>query len=178
MTSFSSSPLIRSIIRVNQAGELGAKCIYEGQLSQKIGKEEKKIIERMYIQEKNHLSLFNELALKYNVRPTLLTPIWKKLGFSLGAFSAFCGKNAIMACTAIIEEVIEKHYNEQLHKLRSIGENYALELQDLIAKCQKDEIQHKETALKHQAEEMRGYFIFKHTLKIGIQLAIALSKRI
>ena len=51
------------------------------------------------------------------VRPTALQPLWNVAGFALGAATALMGPRAAMAATAAIEDVIEKHYAQQLEEL-------------------------------------------------------------
>ena len=178
MTLTPPTPLIKSMIRVNQAGEYGAKRIYEGQLSGSLSSEDKDLIQEMLIQEEEHLLLFNQLAEKYDIPPTKLTPLWHAAGFGLGVVSSLLGKRAMMACTVAVEEVIDEHYQDQLYKLRSIREDYEPELQTLIEKCHKDELAHRDTGIEHHAQEMIGYPIFKSLLKTGVRVAIALSKRV
>jgi ubiquinone biosynthesis monooxygenase Coq7 len=39
-------------------------------------------------------------------------PFWTAAGYTLGFATALLGKNAAMACTEAVEEVIQEHYNE------------------------------------------------------------------
>src|SRR6185437_14105899 len=80
-----------SMIRVDHAGEYGARKIYEGQLS--ILKNHKEI-EHMYKQEQAHLEFFEKELLKRKVRPTAFMPLWSKGAFILGKVSAFLGEKA------------------------------------------------------------------------------------
>lgn len=178
MASSQITPLIESMIRVNQAGEYGAKRIYEGQLSLDLPEEEKRLIEEMKAHEEEHLLLFNRLSEHYSITPTKLTPLWDIAGFGLGTLSALLGKRAMMACTVAVEEVIDDHYQAQLKKLQSIREDYEPELQALIKKCHQEELVHRDIGLAHQAEEMFGFTFFKSALKIGVRVAIEISKRI
>ena len=66
----------------------------------------------MWDQEKKHLSTFDLIVRQHRVRPTLLYPLWKLAGFSLGASTALLGKESAMACTEAVETVIGEHYNE------------------------------------------------------------------
>jgi 3-demethoxyubiquinol 3-hydroxylase len=68
----------------------------------------------MWDQEKHHLKEFEKLIPKYRVRPTLLLPLWDIAGFALGAGTALLGKEAAMACTVAVEDVISDHYNRFL----------------------------------------------------------------
>ena len=65
----------------------------------------------MWEQEKAHLKEFEKLIPKYRVRPTILLPFWNIAGFALGAGTALLGKEAAMACTVAVEDVISDHYN-------------------------------------------------------------------
>lgn len=43
------------------------------------------VIKEMWEQEKHHKAKFEELIVKYRVRPTALMPFWNIAGFALGA---------------------------------------------------------------------------------------------
>lgn len=66
----------------------------------------------MWDQEKKHLAVMDKLQVQHNVRPTVLSEVAKVAGFSLGAVTAFMGKEAAMACTEAVETVIGEHYDE------------------------------------------------------------------
>ena len=51
------------------------------------------------------------------VRPSALLPFWNIAGFALGAGTALLGKEAAMACTVAVEDVIGDHYNSQIRQL-------------------------------------------------------------
>ena len=77
---------IASMIRVNQAGEYGAKRIYAGQLAIMGDRADVSgSIAHMAEQEERHLSEFNAMVADRGVRPTALQPIWDVAGFALGA---------------------------------------------------------------------------------------------
>ena len=61
--------LVNEMIRVNQAGEFGAKKIYEGQLAV-LPKDN--TIKKMALQENKHLEEFNKLIIKKRIRPTTM----------------------------------------------------------------------------------------------------------
>jgi ubiquinone biosynthesis monooxygenase Coq7 len=162
------------MIRVDHAGEYGAARIYEGQLAVLGGKPAAKTIKRMAEQEKRHLAAFDKLVLERRVRPTALTPLWHIAGFALGAATALLGERAAMACTVAVEEVIDDHYRRQLDDLGD--EDPALSA--AIAEFRADEIEHRDTALKHGAEATPGYPVLTTAIKTGSRLAIWLSTRI
>ena len=79
-----------------------------------------------------------------------------------------------MACTAAVEEVIDTHYEKQLHRLGN--QNPAL--RKIIKKFQKEEQEHRDLALKEGAEDAPAYPLLSHTIKAASRLAIWLSERI
>jgi 3-demethoxyubiquinol 3-hydroxylase len=114
---------IKPMIRVDQAGEIGANFIYMGQIAV-LGKDKnlRPILQEMWDQEKVHLARFDELIAQHRVRPTLLRPLWEIAGFAVGAGTALMGKEAAMACTEAVETVIGDHYNDQLRKLVQLND--------------------------------------------------------
>ena len=95
---------IDRMIRVNQAGEFGAKRIYAGQLAVMGDRTPAaRSIAHMAEQEERHLSAFDKMMAERGVRPTALYPIWNAAGFALGAVSAAISPEAAMACTVAID---------------------------------------------------------------------------
>ena len=164
-----------AMLRVNQAGEYGASRIYAGQLAV-IGRSSPAAhqIARMAAQEQRHLDRFNELMAERRVRPTALQPLWSIAGFALGAATALISEKAAMACTDAVETEIDRHYSEQLAEL---GEDDP-ELAADIAEFQAEELEHRETAREHGAQEAIAYPVLTAAIRASCRLAIELSKRI
>ena len=167
--------LIEEIIRVDHAGEFGATKIYDGQIAV-FGKETKigKTIKHMADQEQEHIETFQKLIVKNRVRPTALLPVWNIAGYLLGASTALMGEKAAMACTVAAEKVIGEHYKEQQNLL----EDDEKELKKTIAKFEKDELEHHDIGLEHDAENAIGYKAMTKVIEIGCKTAIAISKKI
>jgi len=167
--------ILDQIIRVDHAGEYGATRIYDGQIAI-FGKESKigKTIQHMADQEQEHIEKFNELIIEKRVRPTALLPLWNVAGFALGAGTALMGEKAAMACTVAVEKVIGDHYREQQNLL----EDDEKELKKTIAKFEKDELEHHDIGLEHDAESAPGYKIMTKVIELGCKTAIAISKKI
>ena len=166
--------LIARMIRVDHAGEYGAKRIYDGQLAVLGRSAAAPAIRAMAEAEQAHLDTFDELLVERRVRPTALAPVWHVAGFALGAASALLGERAAMACTVAVEEVIEEHYVDQARKL---GDDEAA-LRRTLEEFGADEAGHRETALAHEAEQAPGYEALSAAVKGGTRLAIWLSERI
>lgn len=165
---------IASMLRVNLAGEYGAKRIYEGQLAVLKNTASGPLIEHMKEQELGHLKAFEELVVKNRVRPTLLQPLWHVAGYALGAGTALLGEKTAMACTAAIEEVIDEHYERQLNRL---GADHP-DLSQLIQTCQEEEREHRDIALDEGARDAIGYPVLTRAIKGASRLAIWLSERV
>jgi ubiquinone biosynthesis monooxygenase Coq7 len=166
--------LIERMLRVDHAGEYGAVRIYEGQLAVLGKSAEAATIRGMAAKEKEHLAAFNDLVADRHVRPTALLPLWHVAGFALGAATAFLGERAAMACTAAVEEVIDRHYADQAARL---GDDEG-PLRATLKRYREDELEHRDTALGHGAEQAPAYELLTGAIKAGSRLAIWLSTRI
>ena len=167
--------ILEEVIRVDHAGEYGATRIYDGQIAI-FGKNSKigKTIQHMADQEQEHIEKFNDLILEHRVRPTALLPLWNIAGFTLGAATALMGEKAAMACTVAVEKVIGEHYRKQQNLL----EDDHKELKRTISKFEKDELEHHDIGIKHDAENVLGYNLMTKIISVGCKAAIAISKKI
>ena len=164
-----------TMLRVDQAGEYGATRIYAGQLAV-MGNRARHAadIAAMAEQEAGHRARFDALMAARGVRPTALQPVWNVAGFALGATTALLGPEAAMACTAAIEEEIERHYSQQLDTLGSSDP----ELSNMIEEFRSDEREHRATALAAGAERAPAFPLLSGAIRLGCRLAIRLSERI
>jgi ubiquinone biosynthesis monooxygenase Coq7 len=168
-------PDVASMLRVDQAGEYGATRIYAGQLAV-LGDQSPgaRLIARMAAQEQRHLKHFDDLLAERGVRPTLLQPFWRVAGHMLGATTALISPQAAMACTAAVEDEIDRHYGEQLAALGPEEPDLAA----TITQFQADEREHRDTAIEAGAEDSFGYPLLYSAIRAGCRVAIELSKRI
>ncbi len=162
------------MIRVNHAGEYGAKRIYQGQLAV-LGKSPcGETIRHMAAQEEKHLDTFSKMIVERRVRPTALLPLWHMLGYALGAGTALLGEKAAMACTVAVEEVIDEHYASQ----EEILGNQEKDLKRTIIQFRKEELEHRDIGLAHDAAHAPAYPLLTAFIKTGSRAAIWLSKRV
>lgn len=163
------------MLRVDQAGEYGATRIYAGQLAVMGDRAAHAgTVATMAAQEAEHQSKFDALIAARGVRPTALQPLWSVAGFALGAATALIGPEAAMACTAAIEEEIEKHYTAQLDEL---GDGDP-ELGAMIREFRDDEREHHAAAIAAGAERAPAYPLLSGAIRLGCRMAIRLSERI
>ena len=173
-----SKTKIEEFIRVDHAGERGAVKIYEGQLLalNTIVKDEnlKKIIEEMKIHEKEHCNFFESEIKKRKIKPTKFLPLWDLLGVGLGFGSTLLGKKAAMLCTASVEEVIDKHY---LNQIKQLGPEEK-ELKKKMIKFREDELHHKDIAYEKGASKKGLYSLMDKIIKTGSKIAINISEKV
>ncbi len=165
---------IARMIRVDHAGEYGAKRIYAGQLAVLGQGEHGDTLRHMQEQEQVHLDTFAELIARRRVRPTVLLPIWHLAGFALGAATAAMGTRAAMACTVAVEEAIDEHYQAQVAELG----NAEPALVATIEKFRAEELEHRDIGLANDAELTPGYTVLRAAIKLGCKVAIGLSERV
>lgn len=192
------------VIRVDQAGELGANYIYMGQYGVLAAKYPhlKPVLRHMWDQEVHHHDTFNRLQTQRRVRPSLLTPLWKVGAIAIGAGTALIGKEAAMACTVAVETVIGGHYNQQLRVLmnqynvdvydKKTGEKISPEnlseliktspelrkMTETISTFRNDELEHLDTAVEHDAEKAVPYMLLTETIKLVCRGAIWTAERV
>ena len=173
-----SNRKVEEFIRVDHAGERGAIKIYEGQLLalNTVVKDDnlKKIIEKMKIHELEHCQFFESEIKKRNIKPTKFLPLWDLLGVGLGFGTTLLGKKAAMLCTASVEEVIDKHYLDQINQLGPEEK----ELKKKITKFREDELHHKDIAYEEGASKKGVYLILDKIIKTGSKIAINISEKV
>ena len=128
----------------------------------------------MQVHEKEHSDYFEKEIKRRDIRPTKFLPLWDLLGIGLGFGSTLMGKKAAMLCTASVEEVIDKHYQNQINQLKDDEK----ELKSKIIKFRKDEIHHKDIAYEEGATKDGIYSIMDKIIKTGSKIAIGISEKI
>jgi ubiquinone biosynthesis monooxygenase Coq7 len=174
MTSTTPRDYLERVIRVDHAGEYGAKRIYQGQLAVLRGTKHEPTIRHMQEQEQVHLDTFSRLIAERRVRPTALLPIWHVAGFALGAATAALGARAAMACTVAVEEAIDEHYQAQE---ATLGEDEAALKAD-IARFRAEELEHRDIGLENEAELAPAYRLLSAAIKLGCKVAIRVAERV
>ena len=89
-------------------------------------------------------------------------------------------RNASMACTAAVEQEIDRHYTAQLDRLaqdRATGDADP-ELEGMIERFRDDEREHHDAAIAAGAERAPAYPLLHAAIRFGCRAAIRLSERI
>ena len=92
----------------------------------------------------------------------------------MGFGSTLLGKKAAMLCTASVEEVIDKHYLDQINQLGPEEK----ELKKKITKFRQDELHHKDIAYEKGASKDGLYSLMDKIIKTGSKIAINISEKI
>ena len=168
---------VEEFIRVDHAGERGAVKIYEGQLLalNTLVKDEnlKKTIEEMKVHEKEHCEFFENEIKKRKIKPTKFLPLWDLLGVVLVLVQLFLEKSSHVMYS-ICEEVIDKHYLNQINQLGSDEK----ELKKKIIKFREDELHHKDIAYEKGATKKGFYSLMDKIIKTGSKIAINISEKV
>ena len=166
------------ILRVDHAGEYAAVHIYRAQRAVFEGRAGKAAIaadlEEMRGQEAVHLARFEALLNAEQVRPTVMTPVWRLAALALGAGTALIGDKVAHACTEAVEDVIEKHYTDQIAELAERDPALAAEL----ARFRDEEMAHHDHAVAHGSREAPAYRLLSAVIKAGCRAAIKVSERV
>jgi ubiquinone biosynthesis monooxygenase Coq7 len=171
---------VKKMLRVNLAGEYGAMRIYQGQIAaarKRVGTDDSYLatLQHMQQQELEHLNFFQYAVVKNRARPTILQPLWHVCGYALGYLTASMGEKTAMACTVAVEEVIDKHYTEQLVQIDAAQQP---ELYQVITKFKAEELQHRDTALQYSARSAPLYHTLHAVIQAASKAAIWLSTRV
>ena len=166
------------LMRVDHAGELGAVHIYRGQAAvfsrARGGERMAADMTEHEVSEQVHLTAFDAILTRENVRPTVFAPLWRAAGFALGAGTALLGEKAAHACTEAVESVIEAHYAEQIAEVQAREPALAAELQ----RFRDDELEHRDHAVAEGAREAPGYRVLSAVIKAGCRAAIRISEKL
>jgi ubiquinone biosynthesis monooxygenase Coq7 len=169
---------VAEILRVDHAGELAAVQIYKGQQAVFAAAADKAPVaarfEAMGQEEAEHLKAFETLLLERQVRPSLLSPVWRAAGFALGAATALMGEKAAHACTEAVESVIGQHYADQAEELKELEPQLAERLERYRA----DELGHHDAAVESGAREAPGHGLLSAVIRAGCQAAIKAAEKV
>uniref|UniRef100_A0A0N4ZPL5 5-demethoxyubiquinone hydroxylase, mitochondrial n=1 Tax=Parastrongyloides trichosuri TaxID=131310 RepID=A0A0N4ZPL5_PARTI len=178
LTEEERKQLIKKIIRVDHMGELAADRIYAGQYCVLKGSPISSVIEHMWKEEKHHLTTFERIIEKKNMSPSIFAPVFNALAFGLGAGTAMISKEAAMACTIAVEELIVQHYNEQIKELVSDDPALHKDLLKTISKFRDEELEHHDTGIEYDGLKTPGYDILKGVIQGGCKAAIWITEKI
>jgi ubiquinone biosynthesis monooxygenase Coq7 len=169
---------LAEMLRVDHAGELAAGAIYRGQRAvlraAPGGGRALAQIADLEAQEDEHLARFDVLLIDRQVRPSLLSPLWRAAGFGLGVATALIGEKAAHACTEAVETVIEKHYAGQIAEVAAAEPALAAEL----SRFRDDELAHRDIALAEGARDAPAYPLLAAVIRAGCRAAIRVAEKL
>jgi ubiquinone biosynthesis monooxygenase Coq7 len=135
------SPLsVRSVLRVNHAGEYGAVRIYQAQrtVARLLAPDIVPFLDETLTHEKRHRDRFRALMRARGVSPCGAMPLWGVGGYVLGFVTGLLGRTAILTCTEAVERTVHHHLDDQLKALGTIDP----EVSTTIREIQTEELGH------------------------------------
>ncbi len=169
---------LAEILRVDHAGELAAVHIYRGQravfAASRANAGMAANAARMQQGEAEHLAAFDRLLTERQVRPSLLSPLWRAAAFALGAGTALMGEKAAHACTEAVESVIEKHYAAQMAEISDREPALAADL----ARFRDEELGHHDKAVAAGARDATAHGLLTGVIRTGCHAAIKIAEKI
>lgn len=160
------------ILRVNHGGETGAIQIYRAQiaLARLTAPDLLPFLDEALTHELGHRRRFRALMPDRQAKPCRLMWIWAIGGGSLGALTGLLGRQAILACTEIVERTVHRHLDQQIRWAETRDE----ELRDTIAAIQVEELQHLAFA---EARRSGNHLWLEGPLQSATEALIWLSTR-
>lgn len=163
-------------LRTDQAGEIGAVCIYHGILQMARDPGLRDFAQRHLLTEQNHLRQI-EAWLPVSEYSRLL-PIWRLAGFITGALPAIFGPRAVYATVEAVETFVNHHYEQQIQSLAS--QPALIQLHETLLECQADEIAHRDEAAVARGTDKPGFALRAWCALVGAgsRGAVALCRHI
>lgn len=135
---------LRRELRTDHAGETGAVMIYRGVLAVSRDPDVRAFARHHLDTEQQHLQWIEAVV----PRPgrSRLLPIWRLSGWLTGALPALFGPRAVFATIQTVETFVDRHYEAQLRQIDALARDDLAELRALLARCQSDELAHRDDA--------------------------------
>lgn len=163
-------------LRSDHAGEYGAVAIYQGILAVARTDELRQFAERHLLTEKQHLAFMEDFFPPQH--RTRLLPLWRAMGWLLGALPALMGGDrAAFITIAAVEQFVESHYQRQIIRLEQQAE--LRPLGRMLARFCAEEVAHKTDAVNRQRRPagIMGR-LWSRMVGSGSAAAVAVAKRI
>lgn len=163
-------------LRTDHAGETGAVWMYCGVLRFTRDEALREFAMRHRATEQTHLRRI-EFWLPPGRRSHLL-PLWRLAGWFTGALPALLGAGAVYATVEAVERFVDRHYAEQIERLRALPE--LNDLRQTLVECRDDELEHRDEAAAargarpaHPALRLWAWIV-----GAGSQAAVAVCRRV
>jgi ubiquinone biosynthesis monooxygenase Coq7 len=135
---------VASLVRVNHAGEVCAKGLYQGQAWTASLPSIRKKMQEASLEETDHLAWCEQRLEELEGKTSLLNPCWYFASFLLGAFAGAFGDNWSLGFVAETENQVTQHLAHHLALLPAKDEK----TKQLLTQMQVDEMAHAEAAMQ------------------------------
>jgi len=161
-------------LRSDHAGETGAVSIYRGILAVSRHEPVRAFACRHLETEQQHLRLMDDI-LAPSQRSRLL-PAWRFAGWLTGALPALFGPGAVFQTIDAVESFVDRHYAEQIERLRQRPDQRAL--CRLLEACRLDEVAHRDDARSRAGSPSVTGRIWAAVVDLGSRAGVYLASRV
>lgn len=168
------APVIADL-RTDQAGEVGAVCIYLGVLAVTRDPTLRAFARRHLATERSHLQRVEAwLPRQHHSR---LLALWRVAGWLTGALPALLGPRTVYGTVEAVEQFVELHYARQIEHLTTYTE--LAPLRQTLMDCRGDELAHQvEAALGRGAAPGALLRAWCWMVDAGSRAAVAICRHI
>ena len=162
-------------LRSDHAGELGAVMIYTGILAVSRDRDVREFAREHLHTEQLHLELM-ESVLPPSLRSRAQLP-WRAAGWLIGALPSLIGKHWVYATIEAVETFVDKHYGEQINRLKFEASNDSL--RKMLEACRADEIAHmRDAAARRRGTPSLAMTLWLKTVRWGSKAAVVVARKL
>ncbi len=161
-------------LRSDHAGETGAVSIYRGILAVSRNEPVRAFACRHLETEQQHLRLMDEILT--STKRSRLLPAWRVAGWLTGALPALFGPNAVFRTIDAVESFVDRHYADQIDRLRQRPDQRAL--RRLLERCRSDELVHRDDARTRAGPPSITGRVWAAVVDLGSRAGVYLASRV
>lgn len=162
-------------LRTDHAGETGAVWIYKGILLTSRDADVKAFARTHMRTESRHLHEISEILPQE--RRSKLVWLWRVLGLLTGAIPGLIGRKMVFATIEAVETFVDRHYQDQIDRLRADGGDPALAT--MLDGWRQDEVAHRDdAACRTKSEPGFAVAAWTKAVSAGSALAVAVARHV
>lgn len=144
--------LATRLLRINEAGEVSAQALYQGQALVARDPQLKQTLLTAADEENDHLAWCQARLNALDSHTSYLNPIWYVGSFCLGAVAGLIGDKWSLGFLAETEEQVVRHLDDHLQRLPENDE----QSRRVLKQMREDELHHADTAHHAGAAQLPG----------------------
>ena len=137
--------LAASLLRVDEAGEVSAQALYQGQALTARRADLKATLLDAAEEENDHLAWCQDRLEALGAKPSYFNPVWYAGSFCIGALAGLIGDKWSLGFLAETEQQVVRHLDDHLQRLPADDHKSRRVLEQM----REDELKHATTAQQH-----------------------------